>query len=206
MIDDRGTPRNANCGGHHRRFRVVNGQRRAARIFQLDDGRAGWEASASEAVITFRDLLRTMNSWSSAAACRWGQWFRGLHRAAGVDLARRALPLRGNTCAWPWGHPPPDGPPAAQFSAAGRNRARRTAAWPARAPGAACTEAGGAVAELQLGGAYRTYPTDAALAAGRPGRWRPWWSMNDGKPAPSLKPLGPGHIRSSCNRLHGSLE
>jgi len=153
-------------------FRVVNGQRGRQGIFQLDDGAGRVEASASEAVITaFRDLLKDdelvilsgrlqpgRNGFEArfivqqvmdlaTARCRFGKYLRV---AVGEKPPEVARLLR-------------------EFSARRESTEDGELQHGLRVRlGLRCTEGQeAAVAELQLGEAYRTYPTDAALAAWR---------------------------------------
>jgi DNA polymerase-3 subunit alpha len=152
-------------------FRVVNGMRGKQGIFMLDDTSAQVEASASEAVInTYRDLLQedelvivggrlqpgrngfearfiVQQVWDLATArSRFGKY---LYLAVGDKAPDIARMLREHPC-------------------------RREESAPGDVQlhglkvrlGVRCPGPDGVVAaELQLGEAHRTYPTDAALLA-----------------------------------------
>ncbi|NMM89062.1 DNA polymerase III subunit alpha [Rhodococcus sp. SRB_17] len=152
-------------------FRVVNGMRGKQGIFVLDDTSARVEASASEAVInTYRELLKEdelviasgrlqpgRNGFEArfivqqvydlaTARCRFGKYLYLSVGAKAPDVPRllREHPCRSEST---------EHGESLQYGLKVRLGVR-------------CTGAGGAAsAELQLGDAHRTYPTDAALVA-----------------------------------------
>ncbi len=152
-------------------FRVVNGMRGKQGIFVLDDTSARVEASASEAVVnTYRDLLQedeliivagrlqpgrngfearfiVQQVWDLASArSRFGKYLYLKVGEKSPDVARllREHPSRPET--------------TEQGETLQRGLKVRL--------GVRCTgQNGAAVAELQLGEAHRTFPTDMALLA-----------------------------------------
>ena len=152
-------------------FRVVNGMRGKQGIFVLDDTSARVEASASEAVInTYRDLLQedelvivagrlqpgrngfearfiVQQVWDLASArSRFGKY---LYLKVGDQLPDVARMLREH-------------PSRPQTTEQGETL---QLGLKVRLGVRCMGQAGGAVAELQLGEAHRTFPTDAALLA-----------------------------------------
>ena len=153
-------------------FRVVNGMRGRQGIFVIDDTSARVEASANEAAIQqYRDLLKDdelvivsgrlqpgRNGFEArfivqqvmdlpTARCRFGKYLRvavGEKPPEVARLLREFMPRREQT---------------EQGELQHGLRVRL---------GVRCVEGQeGATAELQLGEAYRTYPSDASLAAWR---------------------------------------
>ncbi|OJX33498.1 MAG: DNA polymerase III subunit alpha [Burkholderiales bacterium 68-12] len=153
-------------------FRVVTGQRGRQGIFVLEDGAARVEASASESVVqTYRELLKDdelvivsgrlqpgRNGFEArfivqqvhdlaGARCRFGRY---LHVAAGL--------------------PPPEvGRLLREFPARTESTEHGDLQQGLRVRlSLRCMQGGeGAAAEVQLGDAFRVYPSDAALAAWR---------------------------------------
>ncbi|MDD2712164.1 MAG: DNA polymerase III subunit alpha, partial [Simplicispira sp.] len=152
-------------------FRVVNGMRGKQGIFVLDDTSARVEASASEAVInTYRDLLQedelvivagrlqpgrngfearfiVQQVWDlPTARSRFGKY---LYLAVGEKVPDVAALLRAHPCR----------PETSEHGETLHHGLKVRLGVRCQGPHGAAT------AELQLGEAHRTYPSDAALLA-----------------------------------------
>ncbi|MCL4772167.1 MAG: DNA polymerase III subunit alpha, partial [Burkholderiaceae bacterium] len=153
-------------------FRVVNGQRGRQGIFVLEDGASRVEASASDAVVqTHRDLLK-----DDELVIVTGRLQPGRNGFEARFIVQQVHDLAGGRCRFgkylrvAVGHPPPDvarllreHPPRKESTEHGELQHGLRVRL-----GVRCTQDGdSACAELQLGEAFRTYPTDAALAAWR---------------------------------------
>ena len=153
-------------------FRVVNGQRGRQGIFVLEDGASRVEASASDAVVqAHRDLLK-----DDELVIVTGRLQPGRNGFEARFIVQQVHDLAGGRCRFgkylrvAVGHPPPDvarllreHPPRKESTEHGELQHGLRVRL-----GVRCTQDGdSACAELQLGEAFRTYPTDAALAAWR---------------------------------------
>ena len=151
-------------------FRVVNGQRGRQGIFVLEDGASRVEASASDAVVqAHRDLLK-----DDELVIVTGRLQPGRNGFEARFIVQQVHDLAGGRCRFgkylrvAVGHPPPDvarllreHPPRKESTEHGELQHGLRVRL-----GVRCTQDGdSACAELQLGEAFRTYPTDAALAA-----------------------------------------